>query len=390
MSSNHICPNCGAVDLSVFYELQGVPVHSVLLLQTREEALNYPKGDIALAFCETCGFITNAAFDPSLHEYSTGYEATQAFSPTFNEFHLNLANRLVEQHNLRGKEIIEIGCGQGEFLTLLCDLGGNCGIGFDPAYLEGSSTSPDVKIIKDFYSEKYSEIHADFICCKMTLEHIHQTAEFIKMIRRSVGDQRDSIVFFQVPDVTRILKECAFWDIYYEHSSYFCPGSLLYLFQNNGFEVIKLSNDYANQYLMIEARPINEINAGLNIIKGIEEFGEEIKISSRSFPERINYWRSYIDANKLKGKKVIVWGAGSKGVAFLSSLHIYTDIEFAVDINPNKEGTYMAGTGQRIVSPGFLRDYEPDIVLLMNPIYQTEVEQKLQSLGLYVEIIAVK
>ena len=50
----------------------------------------------------------------------------------------------------------------------------------------------------------------------------------------------------------------------------------------------------------------------------------------------------------------------------------------------------MAGTGQRIVSPGFLRDYEPNMVLLMNPIYQTEVEQKLQSLGLYVEIIAVK
>ena len=50
----------------------------------------------------------------------------------------------------------------------------------------------------------------------------------------------------------------------------------------------------------------------------------------------------------------------------------------------------MAGTGQRIISPEFLRNYKPDIVLLMNPIYQTEVEQKLQSLGLYVEIIAVK
>ena len=65
-----VCPSCSAAGMSVFYELEGVPVHSVLLLSTREEALNYPKGDIALGFCPTCGFISNVAFDPSLQEYS--------------------------------------------------------------------------------------------------------------------------------------------------------------------------------------------------------------------------------------------------------------------------------------------------------------------------------
>jgi len=68
MSASHVCPNCGSVGMSVFYELEGVPVHSVLLLPTREEALNYPQGDIALGFCRACGFIANVALDPSLHE----------------------------------------------------------------------------------------------------------------------------------------------------------------------------------------------------------------------------------------------------------------------------------------------------------------------------------
>ena len=49
-----------------------------------------------------------------------------------------------------------------------------------------------------------------------------------------------------------------------------------------------------------------------------------------------------------------MWGSGSKGVAFLTALNMHTpdcEIEYVVDINPFREGEYMAGTGQEIVSP---------------------------------------
>ena len=390
MSSNHICPNCETVGMSIFYELQDVPVHSVLLQNSRDAALNYPKGDILLAFCETCGFITNIAFDPNLQKYSSGYEATQSFSPTFNEFHHRLANRLVETYKLYGKDILEIGCGQGEFLTILCELGDNNGIGFDPAYEIGSSKDPRINIIKDFYSDKYSNIQTDFICCKMTLEHIDKTAEFLNMIRRSIGVQNETIVFFQVPDMTRVLQECAFWDIYYEHCSYFFPGSFSYLFQSNGFEVLNLTKEYNDQYLMIESRPTIVPESIIDCKKDTDKCRELVQSFSRRSSGIINHWHTYIKNKFNQGKKLVVWGAGSKGVAFLSTLHIYEEIEFAVDINPNKIWSYLAGTGQKIVSPEFLVDYQPDIILLMNSVYRTEVEQKLQSLGIPGEIVAIE
>lgn len=199
MSANHVCPNCGSVGMSVFCELESVPVHSVLLLPTRAEALNYAEGDIALGFCQTSGFVSNVAFDPTRHEYSSRYEATQAFSPTFNAFAQRLAMRLIDQYDLHGKHIIEIGCGQGEFLTMLCGLGGNGGVGFDPAYVSGRNESQAqnrITFIKDFYSERYADYHGDFVCCKMTLEHIQHTADFISTVRRSLGDQSNTIVFF--------------------------------------------------------------------------------------------------------------------------------------------------------------------------------------------------
>ena len=44
------------------------------------------------------------------------------------------------------------------------------------------------------------------------------------------------MVFFELPDTERVLTEAAFWDIYYEHCSYFTPGSLARLFRRTGFE----------------------------------------------------------------------------------------------------------------------------------------------------------
>ena len=252
-----ICPSCGCDRVRVFYEALSVPVNSVLLLSSREQALTFPTGDIRLGFCEVCGFIYNTSFDRRLVEYSSRCEESQGFSPFFRAWHEGLARRLIERYSLRAKNIVEIGCGKGEFLALLCDLGENRGIGFDPAYIP-ERTAPEsasrIHFIPDFYTERDSGLHADFLCCKMTLEHIAETADFIRMVRCSLRDSPDACVFFQVPDVSRVLAEEAFWDIYYEHCSYFSVGSLARLFRRTGFNVLDVGREYSDQYVTIEAR----------------------------------------------------------------------------------------------------------------------------------------
>jgi hypothetical protein len=430
------CPACGARRLSSFYEIRGVPVHSVLLLPSRSEALRYPTGHISLAFCESCGFIFNAAFKPGVHEYASRYEATQGFSPTFNTFQRRLAADLVERYDLHGKRIVEIGCGQAEFLELLCEMGGNEGIGFDPAFAPERSSrpitqsitgafrfegepilpeecgifrcrqraaskdadsapppnlnAPSITIVKDFYSERYADCQADFICCKMTLEHIQPAADFVGAIRRSLSDRSRAVVFFQVPDVGRILHECAFWDIYYEHCSYFSLGSLARLFRRCGFDVLRLARDYDAQYLVIEARPAQWWNgARLDEENDLIELRRRVVYFAANYRKKLDRWRSGLWELQQRGQRVVLWGGGSKAVAFLTTLSIGDEVEFVVDINPRKHGIFLAGTGHQVVSPEFLRTYRPGVVILMNPIYRDEIAGELERMGLSTSVISV-
>jgi len=383
------CPSCGKGGMREFYRFSGAPVHSVLLFQTREEAVGYPRGEIRLGFCEGCGFISNTAYDPSVQEYSASCEETQGYSATFNTFARRLAGELVEKYSLRGRHIVEIGCGKGEFLTMLCEMGGNTGTGFDPAYAEGRyAPSQGVRFVKDFYSEKYSGAMADFVICKMTLEHIGRTGAFLADLRRSLEGRYDTVLFFQVPDVTRVLGELAFWDIYYEHCSYFSPGSLARLFRASGFEVTGMRRDYGGQYVMLEAKP--SAGAHGNRLPGEDDM-ETIRGLVGYFEDNIaaktSAWRKKLSDLHRTGRKTVIWGSGSKGVAFLTTLGTGAEVAGAVDINPYRKGTFMAGTGHEIVEPGRLVELRPGAVVLMNPVYTGEVEDELKRLGVKAELM---
>jgi len=374
-----VCPNCRSSGCChPFYDVLGVPTNSCLLVEDRARALDFPTGDIALAVCSGCGFIFNAAWDPERTIYSDQYEETQGFSPTFNTFNRAIAEELISSYDIRGKTVLEIGCGKGEFLSLICKLGGNRGIGYDPSFVPARQRSDqNVRFVREFFTEGTTEIAPDLLCCKMTLEHIGQTHRFVDSVR-SVAERKDSVIFFQVPDVGRILKEGAFWDVYYEHCSYFSATSLGHLFTGTGFAVQRIWTGYDDQYLMIVTSPVKHAdNAAPSDPDGVEAIirlsGSFAAAAARSRTAWFSRLRSWAAA----GQRTVLWGSGSKAVAFLTTLGVHDEVEYVVDINPYRVGKFLPGTGQRIVAPAFLRDYRPDNVVIMNPVYRDEIGREL-------------
>ncbi len=335
-----ICPNCGHHGLSVFYEIRQVPVHNCLMLSSRREALDFPCGDVILGFCNHCAFITNLAFDPKWSAYAPNYEDQQSFSETFNSFARGLAQRLVDRYGLRDKDILEIGCSKGDFLLLLCELGNNRGVGIDPSALPGrvSSTAANrVRFIQDYYAEHHADDVGDFLCCRHTLEHISPTAEFLGTVRRSIGNRHDVMIFFEIPDTTRVLKDVAFEDIYYEHCSYFTPGSLARLFRASGFDIVDLYRDYGDQYLLIEARPASTPTTQVHALEEtIAQTAQDVQWFTAQIQNTLTHWQQHLQRAHERGKRVVVWGSGSKCVSFLTTLNTVDMVEYVVDINPHR------------------------------------------------------
>lgn len=394
MRSESRCQSCGSKCVDIFYEAQQVPVHSCMLLPNREEALRFPRRNIALGLCQACGFISNVLFDPQAVHYSDAYEDQQAYSTYFNSFARELANRLIERHNLRGKDVIEIGCGKGDFLALLCELGDNRGLGIDPTYVHGrldNSLNGRIRFIAELYSERHASYHSDFLCCRHTLEHIPNTAEFVGLVRRVISGQHDTVVFFEVPDVIRVLRDLAFWDIYYEHCSYFSLGSLARLFRSEGFEVLDLAKDFHDQYLLLEARVANgRVPARLAVEEEASEIEKDVAHFQRNCASKVNEWRDRLERIRREGRRAAIWGSGSKCVAFLAQFAGADEIGCIVDINPYRHGKYLAGSGRQIEPPAVLRKYRPDTVIAMNPVYCDEIRRDLDQIGLSAEVIGLE
>jgi SAM-dependent methyltransferase len=398
-STENTCPVCLSAGISVFVEIPNVPVHCNLLFQTRYDAIHTPRGNIRLGFCRNCGHLFNTAFNPEIMAYGQEYENSLHFSPRFQDYARSLAQSLRDRYDLHGKDIIEIGCGKGDFLRLLCEMGGNRGVGFDPGYVpeaNGGAVEERLTFVQEFYSERHAEYKADLICCRHVLEHIHSPREFLENIRRAIGNRHGTMVFFEVPNVSFTLRQLGIWDLIYEHYSYFSSNSLAYLFSACGFDVRNCTEAFAGQYLCIEAAPANVAQTASLVTQlssiykqDLERMTSDVTAFAEIYRNKVQTWRRSLEKLELAGQKTVVWGAGSKGVTFLNTLQIQDQIACVVDINPRKHGKYIAGSGQEIVPPEFLADYKPDVVVVMNPIYVKEIEAQVKSMNLSAELMSV-
>ncbi len=385
------CPSCNSHKTEEFFRVKNAPVQSVVTVKSYEEAISIPRMDITLAFCNSCGFIYNSSFDTSIDYYTKGYEDQQGFSPTFTKFITEITNRFINKYNVRNKDVVEIGCGKGDFLNLICELGNNRGIGIDPAYLNGrSKPNPNVSFIKEFYSSEHGNLPNDVIVCRHTLEHIHNTKTFLDTIKQSIQTKNEVIVLFEVPSVVRILKVQAFWDIFNEHCSYFSPGSLARLFKTSGFEVLDLYQEYEEQYLFIEARVSQNSSQQIHAKEeSVEQLRKQVNEFVLKINHQLNSYKKLFQKLKNENKKVALWGGGSKSVGFLTHFDEMKVIKLVVDINPHMQGNYIPGIGIQYVSPEFLKSFNPDVIIIMNGIYRNEIREILSKMSLSPELICL-
>lgn len=382
------CPVCGGEGEGPVLVRDDAPVFCNVLWPTAEEARVAATGSIVLRWCGECGMLWNAAFDPALAEYAPGYENSLHASSVFQAYADALAERLVTRYGLRGKTIVDVGSGRGEFLALLCAGGRNRGLGFDPSLPENGGTAlPDtVRIVRDLYTGAHARAaRPDLVSCRHVLEHLDDPLAFLTDLRRGFGETADAVLYLEVPSGDWILRDRAVWDVIYEHPSYFTADALLGLLERAGFRALDHGTSFGDQYLWVEAVADGGARAG-RAPSARDSLDGLAAAFGRAFTDAVAGWERRLGMLQEVGS-VAVWGAGSKGVTFLTSVPAAGETRFVVDLNARKHGLHVPVTGREVVAPAALAGESVQAVVVLNPLYAHEVADTLRELDVDAEVL---
>lgn len=380
------CPCCAAPLQAPFSQSGPVPVHSCLMLDTAAEATGFATGEVALAACATCGFVTNTRFDPKWSAYAPHYEDQQGFSPTFSAYATDLVRDLIGRHDLTGKRVVEVGCSKGDFLYLLAAEGAMQGIGIDPSALSGRVPQPPqgrFDLIPETYEDTHLDLPVDLLCCRHTMEHIQPVGTMLKRMQAHMARHPGSVLFLDIPDATRVWADGAFEDVYYEHCSYFTPGSLARALRRAGFALTDLRRDYGDQYLSAEA----VLDPPRDRTFAIEEPPADTLALVAGYAAKAQAhkqaWQAYLAQASTTGQRIAIWGSGSKCVAFLKAVapEGCPPLCGIIDINPHRAGKFAPGLDMAISAPETLTHLRPDAIIVMNPIYRDEIAKTCADVG---------
>lgn len=368
-----------------FLDLPAVPLISTAFPAERTAALATPRGDLKLGLCRHCGLVWNLAFEADRVTYTPEYENSQHFSALFRSFAEDLADRLRSTYPLEGRTVVEVGCGKGEFLALLCARAGSRGLGFDPTFA-GEVAADGIEVVRDYYGpETGAHLEAELVLARHVLEHLADPVEFLRTIRSTAGVHTP--VYLEVPNAESVFSPAGMWDLLYQHVAYFSRPALAAVVRRGGYEVTRLRTAFHGQFLSLDGRP--SAQAGVEppdpeavavVCAAVEGFAQRLR-------SRLDYWRDRLAA--APAGEVVLWGAGARGVAFLNLLDVDGAVQRVVDVNPRKVGRFIPGTAHRIAAPSSLADASVSTVLITNSAYQAEISDALASVGSRATVEAV-
>lgn len=311
--------------------------------------------NLELYQCKRCGLVQ---FKCEPVQYYRDVIRAGGFTSTMVDLRRKQYAQLIKECNLKGKKIIEVGAGRGEFLEVLTEFEVNAfGIEHSKELVE-IGLNKGLNLIKGFVdSPDYVIANGPFdaFLSFNFLEHQPDPNNMLQGIYNNLTE--DGVGLITVPSFEYILKHDGFYEFIRDHLAYYTEDSLKFLVQKNGFEVI-------------ECKIINRDTLSMIVKKRIKT---EVYNIRKNFTQLKSELHKFIDSYIVNNKKVAIWGASHQGFTIISITEIANKISYIIDSAPFKQNKYAPASHVPIVSPEYYFHNPVDCIIIVAPGYTEEI-----------------
>lgn len=319
--------------------------------------------DLSLFQCAKCGLVQ---FDCEPVAYYKDVIRSGGFTTTMTELRRKQYKYLIEKYNLSGKKILEVGCGQGEFLNVLQEFDVEPWGIENRAELVNLAEGKGLNVIQGFITDEGNPCgnkgpFSAFLSFNF-LEHQPDPNMMMQKIYDNLDDNGIGLV--TVPSFEYIMSNDGFYELIRDHIAYYTFDTLKFLMNKNGFEVL-------------EEEIVNRDTLSIIVQKRKKYNLEKIE---KSYVELKNFFKEFLLKCRDEDQRVAIWGASHQGFTIASSLQLGNEIEYIVDSAPFKQGKYAPASHIPIVSPEYFVEHQVDIIIIIAPGYTEEIQKRILEL----------
>jgi len=310
--------------------------------------------DIKVFQCAGCGLVqlNNAP----VFYYKEVIRAA-AVSQEMHEFRTIQFNAWINKYSLQEKKILEVGCGAGEYISMIPNRGVYvCGIeenqdsvdkclnqGFD---VEKGFIDNEKKILKNAPFDAFFMLNF--------LEHLVDPNATLKGIWSNLSD--DAVGLVEVPNFDMILRQNLFAEFISDHLYYFTKDTFISTLNRNGFDVLECSEIWHDYSISAVVRKRKKTDLS-SFYQAQQQLAYEIDLFLKKFSK----------------DSVVIWGAGHQALAVMALTGLKGKIKYVVDSAEFKQNKYTPATHIPIVSPEMIKETSIEAVIVMAGSYSGEV-----------------
>jgi hypothetical protein len=371
------CRFCGSRLETTVVDLGMSPPCQSIVTQAQLEEMErfYP---LHARLCEECLLVQLPELVAPAEVFAE-YAYFSAYSTSWVEHARRYVEMIVGRLGLGGDDlVVELASNDGYLLQHFRGTGIRI-LGLDPAAnVARAAEERGVPTLVEFFGREVAtrlaaEKQASLIIGNNVLAQVPDVNDFIEGVSLLLAPHGTAT--FEFPHLLRLLDEVQYDTIYHEHYSYFSFTTIGRVLAKQGLSVydveelpthggsLRVYAQHANgphsRTPAVDALLAREAASGLRTRERYERFARDVAESKRALLDLLIRLRR-------DGKRVAGYGAPGKGNTLLNYCGIRTDlVDYTVDRNPYKQGTFTPGTHIPILPVEHIAETRPDYLLVL-------------------------